>query len=388
MQTNFINSYSESAERLIYLDQTYANTSLSGSLVSATNDGAGSTYVHSVNELETVNVTLTNGEEMVAKMPAGPGGSNGYAYSYFPDQYEDEAMVSGDYADGGKFLNNNPTVQGNYQENVTPSVGTAQGYRVDNVAYPSHRGYLVMLDIVQANDQMTTNINTWVGNTYPSYTAGDIDESDLVDPVTLSQEFATDYEDTGYYAYAAADLALQGTNGTFNESFVLTLHSGSAGRTSDETLEGALFTDWAPESTNGTFVTGNRYNASNSSSLVYFATNDGLRIVEGEFTIESMTNVRTGESTDSTELQEYNRQTADAGWSEEQRQQLLDIQEQLNEIQAQAVGGGGGDGTSSGNFLDSIPGIDAIAAALGISAGLAFLVVLAGLVLAIRIYVP
>jgi hypothetical protein len=196
-------------------------------------------------------------------------------------------------------------------------------------------------DIHSANDSMVANAETWVNNTYSQYSAGEIDESEIVDPTTLAQEFSTDYNSTGYYGYAAASLAIQGTNGTLNQSMVFDLHNGSAGRTANETYNGTLFTDWSPSSTNGSFVTGNTYDTANANTLVYVATNDGLRVVEGQFHIVSMTNVKTGEAVNSTQLENYNRQTADAGWNETQYQQLLDLQKQLNDQQAAAAGGSG-----------------------------------------------
>jgi hypothetical protein len=192
----------------------------------------------------------------------------------------------------------------------------------------------LLTEIASANTQMRDNLDLWVGNYHSSYTAGDINETDLLDPTTLAQEFSTSYNDTGYYGYAAGSLAVQGTNGTFNESFTVELADGTV-------LNGTLFTDWSPASTNGSFVTGTTYNISNADAPVYFATNDGLRLIQQDFTITTLTDVKTGETVNETQLEDYNRQTADTSLTADQLAQLLELRQELDEKQAQAGGGGG-----------------------------------------------
>jgi hypothetical protein len=54
-----------------------------------------------------------------------------------------------------------------------------------------------------------------------------------------------------------------------------------------------------------------------------------------------MVNVKTGESLNQTSLQDYNPQTVDAGWNESQYRAMLELQQEIDEIQASAGGGSG-----------------------------------------------
>lgn len=196
-------------------------------------------------------------------------------------------------------------------------------------------------DIDTANSQMRSNADLYVGNLYANYNPGDINNSSIVDPTTLAQEFATDYNSTGYYAYAGAEAALMGHNGTFNESMTLVTSESST------MYNGSLFTSWSPASTNGTFETGHEYVTSNSDAPVFFATNDGLVLIQENFTLTEMVNLKTGEAVQNTTLQDYNRQTADVSLTEEQFQQLIDLRTEVEDAEAAAAGGGGSGGSQT-----------------------------------------
>jgi hypothetical protein len=325
MEVNMINSFNRSANRLLYLNSVHENTTgLSGSFAKA---ALGSDYpVHG----EHADYTLRNGTVVTTQQFERDDGSS--KHLWIANEDLSGWTGSSDYVFSSSDGSN---IGAAYEANVTSSLP-------DNTVIDGHNASLVFNDIQSANSAMESNLDLWVDNTYDGYTAGDINSSDVLDPTTVAQEFSSDYNSTGYYAYAAADLAIQGTNGTLNQSMVFDLHNGSAGRTSNETLNGTLFTDWEPAVTNGSFHTGQTYNADNSSSLVYVATNDGLRVIEGDFHIVEMVNTQTGETVENTTLQNYNRQTAEAGWNESQYQQLLELRQELDAAQAAAAGGSGG----------------------------------------------
>jgi len=210
----------------------------------------------------------------------------------------------------------------------------------------------LMAQIEEDEAAMSTNIEAWSNQTYDEYTAGNINITEIPDPVTLAQEFATDYNSTGHYAYAGADLAMMGVQTDMNTSFTVEIPSKNA------TLYGQLYTDWEPAATNGSLDTGHLYNVSKTDELVFMATNDGLQVIGSDFKITSMTNVKTGESTDSTTTESYNTQTSDVSLTEEQLQQLLDIREDIQEREEAAASGGGGFFDGLGLSADvAVPGL-------------------------------
>jgi len=190
-------------------------------------------------------------------------------------------------------------------------------------------------ELREQEPQMSTNIEAWANQTYDSYEAGNVNVTDIVDPATLAKEFASDYNSTGHYAYAGADLALMGVKTEMNTSFTIEVPSENA------TLYGQLYTDWEPAATGGDLETGHLYNISKADSMVFMATNDGLQAINSDFKITSMTNVKTGESTNSTTTESYNTQTSDISVTEEQLQQLLEIREDIQEREEAAASGGG-----------------------------------------------
>jgi hypothetical protein len=316
MEMNLVNSRNDSINKAAYLDEVYKSQgSLSGSFIFARQGGLDAGY----SDMGTSEFTLVNGTVVTVATPVGTD-TDTIKMDWTPGSRT--ANYTGPTTDFGAA-----TLHANYEANVTPS-------RPDGLVVNGTRSAALFSEIANANSQMKSNLDLWVGNYHSSYTAGDINETDLLDPSTLAQEFATDYEDTGYYAYAAGDLAVQGTNGTFNESFTIVLNDSTV-------LNGTLFTDWEPSATGGSFETGTTYQIDNATAPVYFATNDGLRLIQQDFEITEMTNVQTGETVNSTQLQDYNRQTADTSLTADQLAQLLELRQELDEKQAQAGGGGG-----------------------------------------------
>lgn len=353
MEINYLNSKSELVERSHYLNDVWFSDAGIDESTSSSQKGYTGVYGTGIAwdkpgynnmTLQSADYQLVNGTEHSVHFYFED--DNDFRYVWFNDakasNYSDPGASETRDPDYINYFNSsaqNPPVDGR-----GPSADATGNFEA-MVVLDTSESKQVLSDIDTQHSSINSSMNTWLDNTYANYTAGSIDESDVLDPVTLSQEFATEYNTTGHYSYAAADLALQGYNGTLNHSMVFDLHNGSAGRTSNATLNGTLFTDWEPSSTNGTFETGTTYNATAAPTLVYVSTNDGLRVVEGEFHIEEMTNVKTGEQINSTTLESYNRQTADPGWNESEYKQMLELQQELDEAQAAAAGTGGIDQT-------------------------------------------
>jgi hypothetical protein len=258
----------------------------------------------------------------------------------------------------GTSVNYSKVRDGYSNQGLTPVNPSDEGYLIEYKDYtdgdsdPSTFTWKTLVDlgdsvhddIESANTQMRSNADLYVGNLYSTYSPGDINNSSVIDPTTLAQEFSTDYNSTGYYAYAGAEAALTtGANATFNESMVL------VGSESGNVYNGSIYTSWSPASTNGEFVVDHEYHISNASSPVYFATNDGLVLIQENFTLTEMVNVKTGESVNSTQLQDYTQQTSDPSLTVEEFERLLELRNEVEEAEA-AAGAGGGSGLNTEIF--------------------------------------
>jgi hypothetical protein len=71
-------------------------------------------------------------------------------------------------------------------------------------------------------------------------------------------------------------------------------------------------------------------------------------MVREEFTVTEIRNVRTGEAVNSTTTRDVNRQTANVSATQKQIQQLIELQQQLAEQEANAATGSGGGGLDLG----------------------------------------
>jgi hypothetical protein len=98
----------------------------------------------------------------------------------------------------------------------------------------------LLADIWTQWDQMNTNLQTFVNDAYTSLQSGDIDLTDLVDPVTLASEYSSAYDSTGYYGYAAANLAILGVPTDLSGNATITLVNDGA------TVSGTLFVESPP----------------------------------------------------------------------------------------------------------------------------------------------
>lgn len=282
-------------------------------------------------------------------------------------------------------------------------------------------------DIKSQATTMRSNVDTYCTDLYANYTAGDIDPSQFLDPVTLASELSTDYGSTGYHAYAAAEAAMLGTPGTDSHSMLIDLVSAGV------TVEGSVWTDWEPEGAGNPMLVGVTYDPANTAKEVYlsyeydgasyldgsdiwnldangnyvketgtFETQEdfdavfvdgetfqtGFTTLEERFTIIEATDLATGNSVDTVALESKNYQTSDVTMTEEQMKAINSYRDALRangdnwspfEALDDATGGGGallGDGFLS--FLDlgpipgSVVGVGAAAAgalALGGSGG-------------------
>jgi hypothetical protein len=245
-------------------------------------------------------------------------------------------------------------------------------------------------------DDNFTDLNStagvFVNGVYEKYNQSEIEDvpvSELQSACSLST--LAQAGDAGGYAEARAAAAVLGFNTSVNSSMTvqyrpITNESTNELQANNTTLEGGLFTDWRPAKTNGSFVKGTTYNTSNSGKTVYFvaqsvngsAPDNGSKTyrLRGEFTVGEITNVRTGESLNSTNPREQVPSTADSSNLLEDVNKILDYRNQVQENYEPTGTGGGGSGDSSGgSIFDTL--------ALGTFNGLVALAVVGLIMLAI-----
>jgi len=197
--------------------------------------------------------------------------------------------------------------------------------------------------IEQQNSQVQSDMDSLAEATYDGYQQGEINNSDLIDPYILSNQYSPGSE---YETWAASTLALTGTNqpadmdnfGYFN----LTLENG-------EQLQGIVQSPENPPS--GQFEVNQTYNPEQINGTQYVTTSDRVRELNQNFTIEKLTTADGANVQNVTiEKKTYNVSNAD---------ELGKIYTELSSLQAQLearetnLGGGGG-------ALAGIPGLEGL----------------------------
>jgi hypothetical protein len=266
-------------------------------------------------------------------------------------------------------------------------------FNSDNSAelYDQARYHHAWVQVNQTAEDVKTNAALYVDALFDTYEPP-IDVEKVLDPLTLSSQWNTKYNSTGYHGWPAAELGLTGLEGNISNSFQIS-YTPAANHTptqnfslntseppeyvftvgDSENLSGSLMTDWAPSSTDGKFVAGETYNTSNADADVIFVqqvNENRSRIVnlDGEFTILEMTNVKEGTQINETTLSKQNQQTWNESRTIKEYRQLSQYRENVTDINE--VGGGG---TGSGGFDFGDLGLPALA--IG---GLVGLLLLAG----------
>jgi hypothetical protein len=217
-------------------------------------------------------------------------------------------------------------------------------------------------------DQAIANGQRVVNASYDQYADGTLDIDNFADANTLATQYASKENETGYYAWARAKLGTLGISHDINSSTIIEYTPSSnssingsraqfvAGQT--YTLEGGILTNWKPAKTNGKIVNGTTYNTSNTDLPVYFASQEenGSVLVglEGEFTITSLTNVRTGETLTQTTLDDRTQERYNNTINETELQGLIDYNQDQLDTHSSSSTGGGSTTISSGGLLDDL----------------------------------
>ncbi|WP_170083222.1 hypothetical protein [Haloarcula rubripromontorii] len=353
-QVNLMNQYEVEAQNYDYLHSIAANESNIASTLDGNQDTFVGTYhTHPYGDggtieyqgLNSVSYTLTNGSSHTYQAPK---------------VFVDAGYDSGD--------NINPTLTAHTApSSVESSAGSGRSsvhleslmIRAPNDNYQNlkivrwQEFNRLNSDIQSQNSEVQADMDTLAENTYSAYQAGEINNSDLVDPYVLSnQQSAGD----DFQGWAAAQLTLMGTNSPENfdqiGSFNVTTESGTQ-------YEGVLFSQENPAS--GQFESGTTYNTSKIGGTQYVVTSDRIVELDGEFTIDSIS-TQDGQTVQNVTIQKTTYETTNVT---ELKQQYEDLAQKRAEIEAReqnlrGSSGGGLLGGSSSSLVLALIGVGAL----------------------------
>lgn len=202
-----------------------------------------------------------------------------------------------------------------------------------------------------ARDQALDNVDQLGDDIYRQYEPGDIDLEDATGPLEQTLQTSTDYDSTGHYSYVLAQAAETGMSTNVTSSMTITYKQTVANAT-NHTIEGSLYAEpGAFEPYNGTIDTNQMYNTSNLTGQVwavaqYSASTEEISL-NGTFVVESMTNALTGESINSTHMQDNQFSTTNATKINEQIREILEDRRKVDQTGPSA---GSGDADASINI--------------------------------------
>jgi len=334
-QVNLMNEYAVLAQNYDYLHGIANNeSSISSTLDSNQDTFVGTYHTHPYGDggqieyqgLNSVSYTLTNGSSHTYQAPK---------------VFVDAGYDSGD--------NINPTLTAHTApNNVESSAGSGRSsVHLESLIIRAPNDNYQNLKVVQwqefntlnseiqsQNSQVQSDMDTLAENTYSAYQAGEINNSDLVDPYVLAnQQSAGD----DFQGWTAAQLTLMGQNSPENfdqiGSFNITTESGTQ-------YEGVLFSQENPAS--GQFEANNTYNPNQIGGTQYVVTSDRIVELESNFTVDDITTTD-GQTVQNVTIQKTTYETSNVT---ELKQQYEDLAYKRAQIEArekalkQSAGGG------------------------------------------------
>ncbi|KAB1185833.1 MULTISPECIES: hypothetical protein [Haloferax] len=204
-------------------------------------------------------------------------------------------------------------------------------------------------DLGNQSTQVKSNIDVYATSFYSQYNGSEFNSTEVaqLDPTLIASQASTEYNSTGYYSYAAMQLAAMGASGDLNVSHTIEITNG----TNTSTYEGTLF--YTGSDASAGWDTNTTYNVTDYNGTLYFAyqNNNSSGIIdvgqEGtEFTLTSATNTDTGESVTTTVPQEYVYEETNASNLQEELDRLQTVRDEYEEAKSSSgsldLGGGVG----------------------------------------------
>ncbi|WP_420181835.1 hypothetical protein ACNO8S_09580 [Haloarcula sp. KBTZ06] len=338
-QRNLLAEYTLTVSHFKYLRSTALNESIDSSYVDTDDQSLSSTgdYTYDWNQ-PTDSVTLTDGT------------TEDYTY----------VQISKTYGPGGDTETYDHYITNTAKSGATLGISAkslgVHGYSSDTsyvAVVPFERFQSTWTTIENQDQTVRDEMDTLAENTYSAYQAGEINNSDLVDPYVLASQQSPGDD---FQGWAAAQLTLLGTNSPENfdqiGSFNVTTESGTQ-------YEGVLFSQENPAS--GQFENGTTYNTSNIGGTQYVVTSDRIVELDGEFTIDSIS-TQDGQTVQNVTIQKTTYETTNVT---ELKQQYEDLARKRAEIEAReqnlrGSAGGGLLGSSSSSLVLVLIGVGAL----------------------------
>lgn len=217
----------------------------------------------------------------------------------------------------------------------------AQGLTTDGENDTEAAQYLESQDYYDALDDISTarvnaltSADEIVDNIFEEFESGEISAEEVLGPLEVTQTASTDFEETGSYIYPALVLEQTGTPTNLSQSFVVEYEG--------ENYTGSVH---ATEAVVGEEIqVGETYDGSQGEAFMVAQFEDTAERVnlESEFTVNEITDVNTGDSLDSTQLQSNDFYTEDISDLREELEAFQESQEELSDSSG-GFGGFGGD---------------------------------------------
>lgn len=250
IQKNFLNRWIEVLNKIKSVDDLAAsNSNVSGKFGAyLQEDSFGSSMISPT--LTSVTANLADGAQFTFKRYDATNGPNNRDFHYDP-------------VNGRQSKSSGLTTLDPYRVNPWDTGSTTS-------TFDALRWGTVWNEIDSALQQMRSNISTYTTQLYQNYSPGDIDPSMFLDPMTLASELSTDYGSTGYHAYAAAEAAVLGVPGDFDHSLTIELMDSGI------TVQGSLWTDWAPVNDDGSTTTTTTTDTNTTATTTETSTTSGF----------------------------------------------------------------------------------------------------------------
>lgn len=221
-------------------------------------------------------------------------------------------------------------------------VGDENNPDYETVYSPDIKRYVSLWHTFESDaDTVSDDIDRYINQTYDAYESGEVEASQLVDSNTLSRSF------TGDNTQSWSTLALTTTSGVDPPENMSQIGSYEV-KHDDIVHTGILLADTKEVSS---IQSGQTYNGSKWSVTPKIATSDGLVALDGEFTVQTITDSE-GNSINSTDFATINYTTTDTEGYKQLMGQLDALRSELEEREEQDSNGG-----LFGGLLGGIGGI-------------------------------
>lgn len=242
-------------------------------------------------------------------------------------------------------------------DNVTSDPPDGSTLTVENY-YTSTQVPTEWVDSKNVATQVADNADVYASALYSANQNGTLDLANYSSPYMMAQEYASDYNSTGYWSYAIAMLSSTGTaTPDLNNTAQMWVEYNGI------THEGLVMASQFP---NGTLEVNTTYDGTNTSafgSRAWLVTTNGDRLLlDGQFTVEKMTD-KDGSTKNSTTAVTYAYEGVNMDDYRDLQNQTKALMEEIQKLKAGSGSDSGSDGLSQGQLIVGVIALLAIAMA-------------------------